>query len=82
MQTWTMYATSGGLLLYRGVGDALVLMAPNHQVQEGGKAGLADAVLGALRVGSAVLVQHQHVDPLIPLELCRVLRPTPAYPPM
>jgi len=49
---------------YLRVGNALMLVTPNHQVQPPCQVALLDQVLGALRVRHAVLVQHKHVEPL------------------
>ena len=46
------------------VREALVLVAPDHKVQPARQVALLYQVLGALRVRHAVLVQHEHVEPV------------------
>ena len=43
--------------------DALMLMAPDHKVQEPGQIALPDAVFGVLGVRHSVLVQDKDVEP-------------------
>lgn len=44
---------------------ALMLMAPNDQVQEGRQVAFLQAVLGGGAVLHAVLVQHKHIEPVV-----------------
>ena len=66
--TASSVASAGGGGAHRRRGDALMFVPPDDHVQEFGQAGFADAVLGALRVRRAVLMQDQEVHPLILLE--------------
>ena len=45
--------------------NALVLVAPNDEVQESREVALADRVLRARTVLHAVLMQHKYVEPLV-----------------
>ena len=63
-----------------GVLDALMLVAPQHQVQEARQVVLSNAVLGVLLVGQAVLVQDADVKPALLGKLLRVHRAPPAAP--
>ena len=58
--------------------DAFVLVSPHNKVQEVGQVGVLDAVLGALGVDHAVLVQREDAEPIV----CRIFRvicwPSPA----
>ena len=63
---------------YPGLRDALVLVAPDDQVQEVRQVLLPDRVLGAGRVLQPVLMQHEDVEPLGLRVRRAVRRPHPA----